>query len=44
MSAYVESLIQRQLERRLPHPVAVLTSDPEDLLMPCGPSVRVIKV
>ncbi|WP_031056423.1 type II toxin-antitoxin system VapC family toxin [Streptomyces sp. NRRL F-5702] len=27
-----------------PAPVTVLTSDPEDLLMLCGPSVRVIKV
>ncbi|MEV7102494.1 type II toxin-antitoxin system VapC family toxin [Streptomyces atroolivaceus] len=27
-----------------PAPVAVLTSDPEDLLMLCGPSVRIIKV
>lgn len=28
----------------LPAPVTVLTSDPEDLLMLCGPGVRVIKV
>ncbi|NEA08172.1 type II toxin-antitoxin system VapC family toxin [Streptomyces sp. SID10692] len=27
-----------------PAPVTVLTSDPEDLLMLCGPGVRVIKV
>ncbi|MEW1692341.1 type II toxin-antitoxin system VapC family toxin [Streptomyces sp. NPDC091265] len=27
-----------------PAPVTVLTSDPEDLLMLCGPRVRVIKV
>lgn len=27
-----------------PSPVTVLTSDPEDLLMLCGPGVRVIKV
>lgn len=27
-----------------PAPATVLTSDPEDLLMLCGPSVRVIKV
>ncbi|WP_250288852.1 type II toxin-antitoxin system VapC family toxin [Streptomyces atroolivaceus] len=27
-----------------PAPVTVLTSDPEDLLMLCGPSVRIIKV
>jgi predicted nucleic acid-binding protein len=27
-----------------PSPVAVLTSDPEDLLMLCGPGVRVIKI
>lgn len=27
-----------------PSPVTVLTSDPEDLLMLCGPGVRVIKI
>lgn len=27
-----------------PSPVTVLTSDPEDLAMLCGPSVRVVKV
>jgi len=27
-----------------PSPVTVLTSDPEDLLMLCGPDVRVIKI
>lgn len=27
-----------------PAPATVLTSDPEDLLMLCGPSIRVIKV
>lgn len=27
-----------------PSPVTVLTSDPEDLLMLCGPSLRVIKI
>ncbi len=30
--------------RDQPAPVTVLTSDPEDLLMLCGPGVRVIKV
>jgi hypothetical protein len=28
----------------LPAPVTVLTSDPEDLLMLCGPGARVAKV
>ncbi|GBQ02962.1 DNA-binding protein [Streptomyces spongiicola] len=27
-----------------PSPVTVLTSDPEDLLMLCGPGIRVIKI
>lgn len=27
-----------------PAPVTVLTSDPEDLLLLCGPGVRVVKV
>lgn len=27
-----------------PAPVTVLTSDPEDLLMLCGPSIRVVKI
>nr|WP_323180803.1 PIN domain-containing protein [Streptomyces atratus] len=27
-----------------PAPVTILTSDPEDLLMPSGPGVRVVKI
>nr|WP_240800454.1 hypothetical protein [Streptomyces sp. ICN441] len=32
------------IARNAPRPVTVLTSDPEDLTLLCGPSVEVVKV
>jgi len=41
---YAIDAVLAALARSAPGPVTVLTSDPEDLTLLCGPAVRVVKV
>jgi len=41
---YAIDAVLAAVARRVPGPVTVLTSDPEDLILLCGPAVEVIKV
>ncbi|MFE1229388.1 DNA-binding protein [Streptomyces sp. NPDC058745] len=41
---YAIDAVLAAIARNAPQPVTVLTSDPEDLTLLCGPSVEVVKV
>ncbi|GAA4904012.1 hypothetical protein ACFPM3_29395 [Streptomyces coeruleoprunus] len=41
---YAIDAVLAAIARRVPGPVSVLTSDPEDLTPLCGPAVTIIKI